>query len=380
VLPRHGARGSPAIARAVLPGLAGIGVRPMAAEQPDLFPNDANTGHIRADEPDRDRSGGTVGNPLDKPERGESYPKPPDDEKVVIVDRPDSPDVGVAELKQQLDILQSEQRRDREEREAEARAMQAAQQVHAQRVQVEQAYQQEAARVAELAKAAAEHTERGEFETAERARIEQQKHIARQRQLEDAHRYLQQAQQQPQAEIDWTRPWSGAETEAFLKGRTKPTADWVRAHPEFARDPAFRDRVTAVDGYVTKVRGIERDTPEYFEAVEREIGLHGDRDDDDGGGHVSYAPAPARSPTTSASSSQSRSSPAYAAPVTRSPAPSRHTQNNGTVTLSPQEREMARNLFNGPAYKGQDPDLIYARQKAILVREGKIGPGTRDGR
>ncbi len=192
--------------------------------------------------------------------------------------------------------------------------MAAAQQVYAERSQIEQAYQAETARVAELAKAAADHTERGEFETAERARLEAQKHIARQRQLEQAHQYLQQAQQQPQtAEVDWTRPWSNAETEAFLKGRTKPTADWVRARPEFARDPEFRDKVTAADSYATKLRGIERDGGACFREIERQIGLRGD--DDGGDGDCAYEPTPSRSPTTSASSSTSRSSPAYAAPV-----------------------------------------------------------------
>ena len=193
--------------------------------------------------------------------------------------------------------------------------MAAAQQVYAGRSQIEQAYHAETARVAELAKAAADHTERGEFETPERARLEAQKHIARQRQLEQAHQYLQQAQQQPQtAEVDWTRPWCNADTEAFLKGRTKPTADWVRARPEFARDPEFRDKVTAADSYVTKLRGIERDSEAYFREIERQIEL---RDDDDGDGDRAYEPTPSRSPTTSASSSTSRSSPAYAAPVSR---------------------------------------------------------------
>lgn len=290
----------------------------MAADQPDLFPNDAATGDVRADEPERDKTGGTVGNPLDKPERSESYPKPPDTERVVIVDTLDSPDVGVADLKRQLDTLQAEQRQERETREAEARPFAAAQQVHAQRSQIETAYQQEAARVAELAKAAADHTERGEFETAERARLEAQKHIARQRQLEPAHQYLQRPPQEP--EIDWQKPWSNAETEAFLKGRTKPTADWVRAYPEFARDPSFRDKVTAADTYAVKLRGIERDSPEYFAEVERQLGMRGD-DDGDGG----YEPASSHSsPTTAASSSTSRCSqssrpaPIPSAPVTRS--------------------------------------------------------------
>ena len=86
----------------------------MATDQPDLFPNDATTGHVRADEPEREKAGGTVGNPLDKPERAGSYPKPPDTDRVLIVDTPDSPSVGVENLKRQLDTLQAEQRHERE--------------------------------------------------------------------------------------------------------------------------------------------------------------------------------------------------------------------------------------------------------------------------
>lgn len=159
--------------------------------QADLFPADG-TGRIadRADPPTRE-TGQPKSDRLGGPEFQKSHPKPPAEEKVIIVDTPDSPDVGVADLKRQLDSLQEEQRQERETREAEARALQAAQQVHAQRSQIEQRYQQEAARIAELAKAAADHTERGEFETAERARLEAQKHIERQRQLEQAHQYLQ---------------------------------------------------------------------------------------------------------------------------------------------------------------------------------------------
>lgn len=60
--------------------------------------------------------------------------------------------------------------------------------------------------------------------------------------------------------------------EAYVQGRTEPTANWLRAHPEWVTDSKKNAKLTAAH-YDAAGEGIAVDSPEYFEHVEKFIGL-----------------------------------------------------------------------------------------------------------
>lgn len=60
--------------------------------------------------------------------------------------------------------------------------------------------------------------------------------------------------------------------EAFVRGRTQPTADWIRAHPEFVRTETGLKKLTAADA-VAQAEGLVPDTPEYFARAEEYLGI-----------------------------------------------------------------------------------------------------------
>jgi len=134
-----------------------------------------------------------------------------------------------------------------------------------------------------------------------------------------------------------------------------PSAAWVRAHPEYARDPRKYDKMVAADA-IAVADGFDRDTPEYFASVEdtlritpaAEITLDVDP--------MADTARPAARP--------SRQTAPPSAPVSRS--------GNGTggsrpnvVKLSPDQVEMAKMM-------GQTPEE-YARELIKIEREkGKL--------
>ena len=140
--------------------------------------------------------------------------------------------------------------------------------------------------------------------------------------------------------------------EALASQLSPRSAAWVRANPDYARNPRLTQKMIAAHNLVT-ADGIAPDTDEYFESVERVLG-------------VSAAPsasvAAAEAPMSAASApAQRRSSPA-AAPVSRSGNPTNSRPN--VVRLSAEEREMAQMM-------GQTPEE-YARNKLALRNAGKI--------
>ena len=139
--------------------------------------------------------------------------------------------------------------------------------------------------------------------------------------------------------------------EAFASQLTRESADWIRAHPEYAKDETLK--ADMIDAHNSAIRrGIQADTPEYFQYVERKLDIQ---------------PARLREPEETAMSeasapTQRRSAPP-AAPVSRtSVAPSGNKSN--VVSLSRAERETARDLGM--------TDREYAASKQALIREGKI--------
>jgi hypothetical protein len=130
---------------------------------------------------------------------------------------------------------------------------------------------------------------------------------------------------------------------------TPRSAEWVRAHPEYATDPALTRRmVRAHEDAIDE--GIKADTDEYFEFVETKLKIRKQEAREEQGSALSEASAP----------TQRRSAPP-AAPVSR--ASSTGSRSN-VVTLTRAERETASALGM--------TDREYASNKQALIKEGKL--------
>lgn len=119
------------------------------------------------------------------------------------------------------------------------------------------------------------------------------------------------------------------------------SAAWIRAHPEYARTQEAYQKVVRADAGAWGA-GIERDTPEYFEHVERALGLKADD-------------APVRE--------EGRRSAPPAAPVNRQPVTAEGGRKE-TIRLSREEVEMAENM-------GLTPQE-YAANKKMLKDTGRM--------
>jgi hypothetical protein len=63
--------------------------------------------------------------------------------------------------------------------------------------------------------------------------------------------------------------------EAYLAGRTEPTANWLRAHKDWITDPKKNAKLTGAH-FDAVGEGLLPDTPEYFSHVETVLGLRKD--------------------------------------------------------------------------------------------------------
>jgi len=145
-------------------------------------------------------------------------------------------------------------------------------------------------------------------------------------------------------------PYHADPVEALASQLTPRSADWIRRNQRFARDPKLYQRMIAAHNLAV-TDDITPDTDEYFESIERTLGVqnqYSDRNSADPSGDAARIV-------------QRRSSPA-AAPVTRS------SSTNGSrptvVRLTSAEAEMASMM--GMTEKE------YALNKVALKREGKM--------
>lgn len=132
--------------------------------------------------------------------------------------------------------------------------------------------------------------------------------------------------------------------EAFASRLSATSADWVRRNPQFVIDPRLnRKMIRAHEDAVDD--GIPVDTPAYFAAIEAKLGLS--KTNDTGDQYASKV-------------TQRRDAAPAAAPV------SRGTSNGSknVVRLSAAEREAASDMGMS--------EQEYAKQKMILVKEGKL--------
>lgn len=145
-------------------------------------------------------------------------------------------------------------------------------------------------------------------------------------------------------------PYQADPVEALASQLTPRSADWIRRNSKFARDPKLYQRMLAAHSLAV-TDDITPDSDEYFESIERTLGVQNQ-----------YSDRNSADPSDDAARIvQRRSSPA-AAPVTRS------SSTNGSrptvVRLTSAEAEMASMM--GMTEKE------YALNKVALKREGKM--------
>ena len=137
--------------------------------------------------------------------------------------------------------------------------------------------------------------------------------------------------------------------EAIASQLSPRSAQWIRQHPEYARDKRLFQKMIAAHNLIS-ADGIAPDTDEYFDSVERVLNIR--------------QPEPVRNDDATADAAkvtQRRSGPP-AAPVSRSGTGTGSRPN--VVRLTAEEREMAS------AMKMTDQE--YAKAKLALQKEGKL--------
>lgn len=139
-------------------------------------------------------------------------------------------------------------------------------------------------------------------------------------------------------------PQSQDPIEQMAARLTPKSAAWLRAHPEAANKV---EKLTAAHASAVELEGLKPETPEYFRYVEEKLGIT-----------QPQRSAPKKiMPSAPVQSSSSMSS-------------SRSSQNGSTMVLSPAEVEQA--VLNEPELPRDKALEVYARNKAALIREGKL--------
>ena len=144
-------------------------------------------------------------------------------------------------------------------------------------------------------------------------------------------------------------PYAADPVEALASQLSSRSADWVRAHPEFATNQNQFNKMLAAHNLAV-ADGIEPDSPEYFESVETTLRIR------------QQPQAEYQEPTHEAAQVTQRRTAPPAAPVSRSSGPPGTKPNR--VTLSADEREIASMMGMS--------DQEYARSKLALIKEGKL--------
>jgi hypothetical protein len=146
--------------------------------------------------------------------------------------------------------------------------------------------------------------------------------------------------------------------EALAVQLTPRSADWVRRHPEFARNPKLYAKMIAAHN-LAAADDIKSDSDEYFDAIEKTLGLTPSRAEADDGGDEGEAV------TSAAKATGGRMAPP-AAPVSRSSSGNGSSAPRGyrKGVLTPEQAEAA--AFNKMS------EEEYYKSLQSLKRENKI--------
>jgi hypothetical protein len=128
---------------------------------------------------------------------------------------------------------------------------------------------------------------------------------------------------------------------------------WLRKHPEFINDTAQNRKIQAAHGAIVDLDGVEAFSSAYFDALDTRFGFKA-------------AAAPAR--TEPEPQPQRRNMP-VSAPVSRDvPSASGQRDTPTKVTLTAEERQIARTSFTATDMTDAQKELAYARNKQKLKK------------
>lgn len=129
---------------------------------------------------------------------------------------------------------------------------------------------------------------------------------------------------------------------------------WLRQHPELVNDDAKNEELGAAHMYLTRTKKIEPFSQAYFDALDTEFGFKA-------------APAAAPQPEPQPQPQPQRRSIPMTAPVSRDvPTATGQRQPSSKVTLTAEERQIARTSFTAPDMTNEQKELAYARNKQKL--------------
>jgi hypothetical protein len=151
----------------------------------------------------------------------------------------------------------------------------------------------------------AEAASAGDWEAASKIQWEMSEAAANLKQLEQGKASLESAPK-PAA----PQPRADDPVEAVAAQLSSKSADWVRAHPEFIRNPNLNRRLLAAHN-LAETDGHPLDSPGYFEAIEQTLGLRLPGETRPAAGATDNPLSDASDPMTA------RSTPPAAAPVNR---------------------------------------------------------------
>lgn len=182
----------------------------------------------------------------------------------------------------------------------------------------------------------------GDFDRATKIQREMAANEAKLLQLNNGREAMENAPRQPEPQMAPMDP-----VEAFAAQLSPRSADWVRKHPEFVRDPRLNAKMIAAHNLAV-ADGIPTDTDDYFDAIEDTLKV---------------APKIAQGETDDQSAAKAvrrRDAAPAAAPANRGG----QTASSNVVRLSAAQREMAEMM-------GMKPEE-YAKNLVNLKKEGKI--------
>jgi hypothetical protein len=134
---------------------------------------------------------------------------------------------------------------------------------------------------------------------------------------------------------------------------------WLRQHPELVNDNSKNEELGAAHLYLTKAKKIEPFSPAYFDALDTEFG---------------FKAAPAAAPEPEPQPQPQRRSIPMTAPVSRDvPTASGQRQASSKVTLTAEERQIARTSFTASDMTNEQKELLYARNKQKLAQQRANG-------
>jgi hypothetical protein len=271
------------------------------------------------------------------------------------------PEVGIEELRAQL--LEEKARADRAEaREKQTRTAADDSSKTAAQIALDNKLQSTTSALSlaektlnDLLEQQAELMSEGKFQEASKLSVE----IARETNKVDAFTYERgRIEQQKKAPVR-------SEVETLIDTFSPQGKQWVKEHPDFMTDEKFRLRVFAADA-MAKADGIVVDTPEYFESINKTLGLvTSSKEEVNKGGKEEQADTPSGDGVAATS----RSAAAVAAPLSRSSGGGGSGGGGGGGRS--QEYVLSDLQAEAAEIAGQTPEE-YVKNSLAMMKEGTL--------